>query len=96
MLAQMEVLDAFGTDLHVPSIDSLPQVNYVLRDVQLFRSQQEEQRTMQLLESAGLGAPDRLSIGVKKLLSITEMARQDPDGAGDKLLTSLMELSAYA
>ncbi|KAI5478765.1 vesicular-fusion protein Sec18 [Pseudohyphozyma bogoriensis] len=95
MLQEMDVLDAFGADMNVPSIDNLQQVKYVLRDVQLFRSQQEEDRMMHLLETAGFGATDSFSIGVKKLLSITEMARQDPDGAGDKLLASLMELKNY-
>ncbi|KAK4699400.1 hypothetical protein P7C70_g6860, partial [Phenoliferia sp. Uapishka_3] len=92
MLTDMDVMDAFGADIRVPAIDTLQQLNYVLKDVELFRNQQEEQRTMQLLGQAGFNNEGRLNIGVKKLLSLAEMCRQDPDGASDKLVSSLMEM----
>lgn len=76
MLTDMDVMDAFGADIRVPAIDSLAQLNYVLRDVELFRSQEEEQRSMQLLSQAGFEREGRLNIGVKKLLSLAEMCRQ--------------------
>lgn len=53
------------------------------------------QRTMDMLVQAGLGAHDDvngLNIGVKKLLSFIEMARQEPEAVGERLVTSLMGL----
>lgn len=76
MLTDMDVMDAFGADIRVPALDSLQQLNIVLRDVELFRNQQEEQRAMQLLAQAGFNNEGRLNIGVKKLLSLAEMCRQ--------------------
>ncbi|KAM0751567.1 AAA-domain-containing protein [Meredithblackwellia eburnea MCA 4105] len=92
MLTDMDVMDAFGADIRVPAIDSLSQVRHVLRDVELFRDQNEETRAMQLLQQAGFAQEGRLNIGIKKLLSLSEMCRQDPDGASDKLVSSLMEI----
>lgn len=46
---------------------------------------------MQLLSQAGFAQEGKLSIGVKKLLSMTEMSRQDGESAGDKLVSSLIE-----
>ena len=76
MLTEMDVMDAFGADIRVPAVDSLQQLNFVLRDVELFRNQQEEQRSMQLLAQAGFNDDGKLNIGVKKLLSLAEMCRQ--------------------
>jgi vesicle-fusing ATPase len=47
---------------------------------------------MSLLRQAGFGEEGKLNIGVKKLLSMTEMARQDPDPA-EKLVGSLIAQS---
>lgn len=96
MLADMDALDAFASDIRVPAISSLRQVDHVLREVALFTAPQEQQRAMQLLQQAGFdneGKVDSLSLGVKKLLSMAEMARQDREGAADKLLTSFMDLT---
>lgn len=96
MLADMDALDAFASDIRVPAISSLQEVDHVLREVALFPTAQEQQRAMQLLQQAGFngeGKVESLSLGVKKLLSMTEMARQDREGAADKLLTSFMDLT---
>jgi vesicle-fusing ATPase len=93
MLTDMDVMDAFAADIRVPPIASLEQIDYVLRDIALFRSANEAQRAVQLLQQAGFGQEGRVSIGVKKLLSMAEMCRQDPDSASDKLVTSLLELN---
>lgn len=46
---------------------------------------------MQLLSQAGFAQEGKLDIGVKKLLSMAEMCRQDGEGAADKLVSSLIE-----
>ncbi|SGY69161.1 BQ5605_C004g02971 [Microbotryum silenes-dioicae] len=95
MLQEMDALDAFASELRVPALSTLRQIDYILRDVQLFPSKEEGQRAMQLLVQAGFGEDTKvegLSLGVKKLLGIAEMCRQEPEGRGDKLVQSLMEL----
>ena len=86
----MDVESAFDTDIPVTPISSVDGVDRCLREVQLFPSSQEHQRAVQMLKEARFGEDGRaeLLIGVKKLLSMAEMARQDPDPAY-KLVSSL-------
>lgn len=86
----MDVESAFDTDIPVAPIDSLDGVERCLREVQLFTNGGDHQRAMQLLKDAQFGENGRpeLLVGVKKLLSMAEMARQDPDPAY-KLVSSL-------
>ena len=86
----MDVESAFDTDIPVSSVNSLEGVEHCLREVQLFPSPSEHQRAMQMLRDARFGQDGnaRLQVGVKKLLSMAEMARQDPDPAY-KLVSSL-------
>jgi vesicle-fusing ATPase len=86
----MDVESAFDTDIPVTPIDSLDGIDRCLREVQLFPLSGDHQRAMQLLRDARFGEDGRgeLLVGVKKLLSMTEMARQDPDPAY-KLVSSL-------
>lgn len=92
MLTEMDVMDAFSADIRVPPISELAQIDYVLRDIALFRTPQEGQRAVQLLQQAGFGQEGKVLIGIKKLLGMAEMCRQDPDSASDKLVASMIEL----
>lgn len=87
----MNVESAFDADIPITPITSLEGVDHCLREVQLFASGGEQQRAMQMLRDARFGEEGRaeLLIGVKKLLSMAEMARQDPDPAV-KLVSSLV------
>lgn len=92
MLNDMEMTDAFDTQIRVPAISTLSAVNNVLREVGLFENEQEGRQCLSLLEQAGFGAEGKLNIGVKKLLTMAEMARQDPDPV-EKLVGSLIQAS---
>lgn len=92
MLNDMDVMDAFASDIRVPPLSSLSQIDYVLRDVALFRTAQEGQRAMGLLQQAGFGEEGKVVIGIKKLLSMVEFCRADPE-PGEKLVSSMIELS---
>jgi vesicle-fusing ATPase len=87
----MDVESAFDTDIPISPIDSLDGIDKCLREVQLFSSGQEHQRAMKMLKDAKFGEEGRaeLLVGVKKLLSMAEMARQDPDPAY-KIVSSLV------
>lgn len=67
MLTDMEISDTFLADIRVPSITSLRSVDYVLRQTALFQTEEDHDRCMQLLTSAGLGEEGRLNIGIKKV-----------------------------
>lgn len=86
----MDVESAFDTDIPVIPIDTIEGVEHCLSEVQLFPSSSEHQRAMQMIREARFGSEGRpeLRVGVKKLLSMAEMARQDPDPA-HKLVSSL-------
>jgi vesicle-fusing ATPase len=66
----------------------------VLLEVELFKSSREREEAMQMLAQAGFGNEDTssLHIGIKKLLSVIEMARQEPDNVSQRLASALLGL----
>lgn len=83
--------------MRVPPISNLKALERVLREVELFPSGDERRQALRMLEDAGLGSSQdqlssRLQIGVKKLLSIIEMARQEPENVAERLAGALMGL----
>ena len=54
MLNDMDMADAFLADIRVPDITSLRSVDHVLRETQLFATQEEHARCLELLTKAGL------------------------------------------
>lgn len=87
----MDVTSAFDTDIAISPISSIEGVAHVLQEVQLFRDSREQERAVKMLRETRLGEDGRpeLMVGVKKLLSMAEMARQDPDPAA-KIVSSLI------
>jgi len=79
-------------------VSSLRALEYVIQEVELFPSDQHRKRAMRMLEEAGFGSRDDLSpklqIGIKKLLSVVEMARQEPENVAERLTSALIELRA--
>jgi len=101
MLTEMDAMDAFATTVSVPALTSLSQISAVLDSVGLFGSTSsgaqgaEKDRVMRALEQAGIeqAARDgRWAVGVKRLLGVCEMCRQDGERAGDKLVAELVGL----
>ena len=84
--------------MRVPPISNLKALEYVLRDVKLFPTGDERRQAVQMLGDAGFAASSQdesmhgLHIGIKKLLSIIEMARQEPDKAAERLVRAVMNL----
>ncbi|KAF9506121.1 hypothetical protein BS47DRAFT_1353273 [Hydnum rufescens UP504] len=92
MLTEMQMNEVFDSEIRVPPISTLRSLERVLREVELFPSSDERRRAMGMLEQAGFGTEGRLNVGVKKLLSVIEMARQDPQDVGEKLTGALLAL----
>ena len=84
--------------MRVPPISNLQALEYVLRELELFPSGQERRAAIQMIHEAGFAsdAQDEISssshIGIKKLLSTIEMARQEPNNVAQRLVASLMGL----
>lgn len=94
LLTDIQMADVFDAEKRVPPIAALDGLLHVLRAVELFRDDRELARAAQLLQQAGLGDESgRLMIGVKKLLSVTEMARQEQDQVVESLVNVLVQLS---
>ncbi|KAK7696285.1 hypothetical protein QCA50_000939 [Cerrena zonata] len=96
ILTDLGLSESFDAELRVPPISSLRSLAYVLDEVQLFSRRDEREQAIHMLEQAGFGGEDetssRLNIGIKKLLNVIEMARQEPENVADRLTTSLMGL----
>ncbi len=95
VLTDLGLGESFDSELRVPPVSSLQALGRVLDEVDLLTDARERQRTLEMLEHAGMGGQDDmngLNIGIKKLLSTIEMARQEPEAVGERLVTSLMGL----
>lgn len=98
VLTEIGLSEAFDSELRVPPISNLDSLEYVLREVSLFSSGDDYRAAIQMLREAGFASSSQdigangLHIGVKKLLSIVEMARQEPDNAAQRLVGALMGL----
>lgn len=90
MLSDMQMTEIFNAEIRVPPISDLSALERVLAAVEL--SSNERQRSIAMLEQAGFRKEGQLNVGVKKLLSFVEMARQADDVA-DKLTSALLGLS---
>lgn len=98
ILTDLGLSENFDSELRIPPVSSLRALEYVIQEVELFPSDQHRKRAMRMLEEAGFGSRDDLSpklqIGIKKLLSVVEMARQEPENVAERLTSALIELRA--
>jgi vesicle-fusing ATPase len=95
ILTDLGVADVFDSDHTIPQIRDLDSLEYVLREVELFQSDRSLQEAMSLLMEGGFEGPDEYSsksVGIKRLLSIIEMARQEPDNVAQRLASGLLGL----
>ncbi|RDB20001.1 Vesicular-fusion protein sec18 [Hypsizygus marmoreus] len=102
ILTDIGFAETFDSELRVPPISSLAALEYVLREVELFTSTEERRAAVRTLRDSGIaggsgeegddGMSSKLQIGIKKLLSVVEMARQEPDNVGQRLTGALMGL----
>jgi vesicle-fusing ATPase len=99
ILTDLGLSETFDSEMRVPPISSLRALEHVVQEVELFPSEQERRRAIRMLAEAGFGSDrdglsSRLQIGVKKLLSIIEMARQEPESISERLVGALLDLRA--
>ncbi|KAK7470300.1 transport between ER and Golgi ATPase protein [Stygiomarasmius scandens] len=98
ILTEIGLSEVFDSELRVPPISNLVSLEFVLREVELFASSEERRQAVRMLEDAGFAPTSkeedssRMHIGIKKLLSTIEMARQEPDNVSQRLVGALMGL----
>lgn len=80
--------EEFSAEIYVPTITNLEGVEAVLQQLELFNDE-EMDRALTMLRKANMD--HKLTIGVKKLLMIIEMARQDEDKV-DKFVNTMLAL----
>lgn len=88
------MVELFDSQIRVPPISNLRSLEIVLKEVELFRSSDERRRAMGMLDQAGFAGEGRLNVGIKRLLSVIEMARQEPEEVSERLVTALMGLDS--
>jgi hypothetical protein len=79
----------FKSELLVPPISSLAPVDKVLSEVALFASDQEKQRAISMIDKRKVFPKSR--IGIKDLLDVIEMARQEQNNIAERLVMSLLK-----
>ena len=99
VLTDLGLSEIFDAELRVPPIATLRALDIVLREVELFQRDDERRRAVGMLAQAGFSDAEdadamdaRTTVGIKKLLSMVEMARQEPDAAAERLMSALMGL----
>ncbi|KAG6891678.1 hypothetical protein C0992_010080 [Termitomyces sp. T32_za158] len=95
ILSDLGFTETFDSELRVPPITKLSSLDNILREVELFPASQERQEVIRLLHEAGFEGDElssKFQIGIKKLLSIIEMARQEPNDVAQRLIGALMGL----
>jgi len=75
--------------MYISNITDLKSISHVLDDAQLFSPEEEKKEALERLSISGID--QRISIGIKKLMMIIEMCRQDFDKV-DKFVNTLMGL----
>ncbi|XJO78664.1 hypothetical protein BDV3_003069 [Batrachochytrium dendrobatidis] len=91
VLEQMELIDAFNSSIYIPNITHLPSIQHVLMELKPFPDydcKKAIQSLQQYLSSSTTNP--KLSISIKKLLYIAEMAGQDVDHA-EKFVQTVTE-----
>lgn len=96
ILTDLGLSETFDSELRVPPISNLAALEFVLREVELFHSTEEHEDAVRRLQEAGFASQDeytsKFQIGIKKLLSVIEMARQEPDSVSERLTSALLGL----
>lgn len=92
VITDTQMSEIFDSQIRVPPVGSLPSIETILKEVELFQSSSHLKRAMQMLGEAGFTGEGRVNVGVKKLLSIVEMARQEVEDPASRLVTELRNL----
>ncbi|GBB92896.1 hypothetical protein RclHR1_20770002 [Rhizophagus clarus] len=85
-LKDLSMSDCFNSEIYVPNVNELESVDHVLKELKLFDDYEREQAI------SGLEGVE-LNIGIKKLLMIIEMCRQDVENRVEKFVDTIKALN---
>jgi vesicle-fusing ATPase len=77
VLQEMELIDSFNASIYVPNITSITAVDYVLKNLGTFSEIERHDAIDRMVR--GLNPATALSVGIKRLIYMSEMASQDAD-----------------
>ncbi|KAG0302265.1 transport between ER and Golgi ATPase protein [Dissophora globulifera] len=80
VLEEMDLMDSFSSELYVENLRSLEEVNVVVKNLKLFKLDDDRRTAIATLAKRGIEG--KLSISIKRLLMTIEKARQDTDLIG--------------
>ncbi|KAG9045474.1 transport between ER and Golgi ATPase protein [Tulasnella sp. UAMH 9824] len=92
VVTDTQMSEIFDSQIRVPPVGTLSSIETILKEVELFQSSNHLKRAIQMLGEAGFAGEGRVNVGVKKLLSIVEMARQESEDPASRLVTELRNL----
>lgn len=94
MIEDTQLAEIFDSQIRIPPMNTLRSLEIVFKEVELFSSSEFRKYAMGKIEQAGFAGEDKLNVGVKKLLSVVEMARQETDERDrvDRLVSELRNL----
>lgn len=76
ILGQMELLDSFNTLLYVSNVTQMNSIDIVLKKLGSYNDNECELLNKMLMDA---NLDGKISIGIKKLIYMSEMASQDED-----------------
>lgn len=88
VLDDMGMSECFSGELYLPNIQSVDEIASVMKQLALF-PEDHHQKAVEMLRA--MGADQKLSIGIKKLLMLIEMARQAQGQELEKFIDSMQE-----
>jgi vesicle-fusing ATPase len=84
MIEEMDLLNSFDSEIAINTLNTLESIMAVVEAVDLYKPNQPGYNQIQsLLARRSQEGSLRLEIGIKRLLSLIEMARQDLDDPGE-------------
>lgn len=84
MIEEMDLLNSFDSEIAINTLNTLESIMAVVEAVDLYKPNQPGYNQIQtLLARRSQEGNLRLEIGIKRLLSLIEMARQDLDDPGE-------------
>ncbi|RIA79766.1 P-loop containing nucleoside triphosphate hydrolase protein [Glomus cerebriforme] len=81
-LKDLSMSDCFNSEIYVPNIKELSSVDHILKELKLFDDNEKDRAISDLKEV-------KLNIGIKKLLMMIEMSRQDVDNKVEKFVDTI-------
>ena len=79
VLTQLDLFSRFDAEIAVPNVNTQPELAYILRESGAFSDRDQERAISEIQEITG---STEIGVGIKKILTGIETAKQDQDVPG--------------